>query len=302
MAEAAYAAWAEHSVAGYAEQLVDSGAVPADAAATYAAEQLAVLLPHGPDTPGHHLWTVHDANGAVGAVWVHLRPHGRAAEAFLYDVELDERVRGRGLGRATMHVLVDRCRALGAQRLLLNVFAHNPVATALYRSLGFVTALTVLTRTVDDPGGPDRPTPLRDLTAGELAVLRPRWVDDRAREIVGAELLPAAEARQRSLDEHAVLQRDGVRTPGALLWVVEPADQEALSHRAVWLQETGTPGERRATAHRLPEDAETVEAVLAACARRGLAAVEVSAFGVEAADRRVAQGFEPVARTMLLAL
>lgn len=289
---------------GYVAQLVDSGAMPADAAATYAAEQFAELLPHGPDTPGHHLWAVHDEAGPVGAAWVHLRPCGRSTEAFLYDVELAEHARGRGLGRATMLALLDRCRALGAQRLVLNAFAHNTVATALYRSLGFATALTALTATLDGPAGASGAAPprVRELTAEELAVLRPRWVDERADEIVAAGLQPPAEARSRALHEHAALRSDGVRTPGALLWAVEPEDQRDLPERAVWLEEIGTEHERRAAAHRLPVAAELVEPVLAECARRGVRSVEVNAFGDEAANRRVAQGFEPVARTMVLAL
>ncbi|MDR5698358.1 ribosomal protein S18-alanine N-acetyltransferase [Agromyces aerolatus] len=45
--------------------------------------------------------------------------------------------RGSGLGRVLMLALIDEARRRGAQRLFLEVRADNPVARALYTSLGF---------------------------------------------------------------------------------------------------------------------------------------------------------------------
>lgn len=46
--------------------------------------------------------------------------------------------RGAGLGRVLMLALIDEARRRGAGRLFLEVRADNPVARALYDSLGFV--------------------------------------------------------------------------------------------------------------------------------------------------------------------
>jgi ribosomal protein S18 acetylase RimI-like enzyme len=56
----------------------------------------------------------------------------------LYEIELDEHVRGRGLGREAMVAFEERARELGARNITLNVFGGNEVARSLYRSLGYV--------------------------------------------------------------------------------------------------------------------------------------------------------------------
>ncbi len=45
--------------------------------------------------------------------------------------------RGRGLGRGLMHALITEARRRGIAELFLEVRADNPIARALYRSLGF---------------------------------------------------------------------------------------------------------------------------------------------------------------------
>jgi ribosomal protein S18 acetylase RimI-like enzyme len=51
---------------------------------------------------------------------------------------VDERHRGRGVGRALMDALFAWARGKGIARLSLLVFPHNERALALYRSSGFV--------------------------------------------------------------------------------------------------------------------------------------------------------------------
>ena len=63
-----------------------------------------------------------------------MRPTG----VWLYEIELDEAARGRGLGREAMIEFEARARDLGAEKLALNVFGGNEVARSLYRSLGYV--------------------------------------------------------------------------------------------------------------------------------------------------------------------
>ena len=56
----------------------------------------------------------------------------------LYDIEIDERFRGRGLGREAMFLVEDEARRRGFAEIRLNVFGGNEAAYSLYRSLQYV--------------------------------------------------------------------------------------------------------------------------------------------------------------------
>jgi RimJ/RimL family protein N-acetyltransferase len=74
----------------------------------------------------------------VGHVWLgdrNTRNEGRVA--FVYEIRIDAEQRGRGYGRDAMLLLEDKARALGLDRIELNVFGGNEVARGLYRSLGY---------------------------------------------------------------------------------------------------------------------------------------------------------------------
>ena len=53
-------------------------------------------------------------------------------------IPLEERVRGRGLGRKATLAFEQHAQELGAERVTLNVWGGNEVARSLYRSLGYV--------------------------------------------------------------------------------------------------------------------------------------------------------------------
>ena len=61
------------------------------------------------------------------------------AKYWVWNVEVDEPYRGRGLGRAAMVLAEDAACDHGATELGLSVFGHNPVARHLYESMGYVT-------------------------------------------------------------------------------------------------------------------------------------------------------------------
>lgn len=65
-----------------------------------------------------------------------LAPRG-GSDGDIQTIAVHESVRGRGLGRALMITLIDECRRRGVTELFLEVRADNPVAQALYGSLGF---------------------------------------------------------------------------------------------------------------------------------------------------------------------
>ncbi len=117
----------------YAHGLVEhAGLSPAEAEAKVAHDILAVL-PDGLATENVHVWAAEAEGRRVGTVFFGLR----GAEAWLYEITIDEGERGRGFGRAAMLALEEEARALGHDRLALNVWGGNEVARNLYRSLGY---------------------------------------------------------------------------------------------------------------------------------------------------------------------
>jgi GNAT superfamily N-acetyltransferase len=53
---------------------------------------------------------------------------------------VDPSMRGRGLGRALVQAVIDRCREAGKRELILRTTPMMEVAAALYRSMGFERA------------------------------------------------------------------------------------------------------------------------------------------------------------------
>jgi GNAT superfamily N-acetyltransferase len=93
------------------------------------------VFPEGRPGEGQHLLVIEDEQGdPIGRLFF----AERASGMWLYEIELDEVVRGSGLGREAMLVFEARARELGAEKLTLNVFGGNEVARSLYLSLGYV--------------------------------------------------------------------------------------------------------------------------------------------------------------------
>jgi ribosomal-protein-alanine N-acetyltransferase len=61
-----------------------------------------------------------------------------AGEAHILNICIRGDLRGRGIGRSLMHFLLERARAAQMQDVFLEVRPSNPIAIALYKSLGFI--------------------------------------------------------------------------------------------------------------------------------------------------------------------
>lgn len=59
--------------------------------------------------------------------------------AYIANVSVDDKQRGRGLGKQLMVRAEEFARERGARRLELEVFARNKIAVELYRKLGYET-------------------------------------------------------------------------------------------------------------------------------------------------------------------
>jgi ribosomal protein S18 acetylase RimI-like enzyme len=140
MNEDEVAGFVADAMGGYVEERIASGEKP-DEARRIAALQTRKLFPDGKPAPGQLLYrVVDDEAAAVGYLWIGPRTPENAEAYWVWDVEIDENERGKGLGRAAMVLAEEAARDHGATELGLNVFGHNVVARRLYESMGYQTA------------------------------------------------------------------------------------------------------------------------------------------------------------------
>lgn len=136
MTQAQYAAYRAVSDEGYAQELFGAGGYATlDDARLSAAQQFVELLPDGLGSPGHHLWRALADGRDVGLLWIWLD----GAWAYIYDIRMDEALRGQGYGTGTLRAGANAARDLGAAYLGLNVFGPNDGARRLYERSGYDT-------------------------------------------------------------------------------------------------------------------------------------------------------------------
>ena len=133
----------------YARDLAENGGLSPEQAKLKAEDDFTRLVPDGALQDDHFVYILETDDGnAVGRVWWAIREEeGRVA--YLYDVHVDERYRGRGLGRQAMALFEDDVRAHGLDRIYLNVFAGNDVARSLYGSLGYLERAVYMEKRLD---------------------------------------------------------------------------------------------------------------------------------------------------------
>lgn len=151
MDDEALRAWLPVMWDGYFLSLVRAGASEAEARSNVDANRSRVmdgdLL-----AAGHVVFRGLDDDRGVGTLWLAPGRSGDLDEWFVYDVEVDEELRGRGYGRAMMEAAEAFVRERGASRLSLNVFGDNHVARGLYESLGYqVMAVTMFKELSPEP-------------------------------------------------------------------------------------------------------------------------------------------------------
>lgn len=134
--------WNERVWRLYREELIRSG-VSESAADENVRENLAATMEGGALKPGNFVFDVVQDGDAVGNVWL----NERSGEWFIYDIEVFEPHRGKGLGRATMRAIEDYVRRHGGKEIGLSVFGFNKIAQNLYLSEGYeITQLSMQKR------------------------------------------------------------------------------------------------------------------------------------------------------------
>jgi ribosomal protein S18 acetylase RimI-like enzyme len=140
-----YEAWLPKAVADYAAQHAEAGSRPADRSLEIAEQEFAELLPNGPQTDHQHLLVATSDGKRVGILWLKIPPADQGP-AFVFDVEVEADLRGKGFGRATMLAAESYARGHGSSQLRLHVFGGNTAARSLYESLGFETTNVMMAK------------------------------------------------------------------------------------------------------------------------------------------------------------
>jgi ribosomal protein S18 acetylase RimI-like enzyme len=129
----------ERQIVEYADQKTRAGHWRSEEAIARSREAMKDFLPGRP--PGHGFYQgVDPAGRRVGWVWLGPPPKElRLMNArWLFQITVEETLRGQGYGRALLAAAEDQAAADGADALYLNVFAWNVAAKALYDSAGYV--------------------------------------------------------------------------------------------------------------------------------------------------------------------
>jgi ribosomal protein S18 acetylase RimI-like enzyme len=143
-----YERWSEQSMRSYAQDVATASGQPLALALERAQDQFAQLLPDGVDTAHTWLLTIVDEAGTeIGVLWIGPHPQ-RPDAAYIYEIEIDEAHRGRGLGRAAMTAAERLVADAGITEIGLNVFGFNARARSLYDSLGYRVVATQMTKTL----------------------------------------------------------------------------------------------------------------------------------------------------------
>jgi ribosomal protein S18 acetylase RimI-like enzyme len=139
ISEADFKRWEEASLAEYALERVKAG--NDDVSSNNPREEFRSLLPQGRFTKNNYIYSIADEKDndrKVGIIWYAVDGQQFPKNTlFIYDIAIEEHLRGKGYGRAALLLLEDMARALEKRRIALHVFAHNKRALRLYEELGY---------------------------------------------------------------------------------------------------------------------------------------------------------------------
>jgi RimJ/RimL family protein N-acetyltransferase len=148
MDETPFREYRKHLVREYAQDKVRSGVWSKAEAEDKSASDVDGLLPEGPTTRGHFLYSVRDESvpAEVGVLWISPRDSGAGRSLWIYDILVDERFRRRGYASRILELVDDKARELDAGKVELHVFGHNHRARALYEKLGYTATSIVMAK------------------------------------------------------------------------------------------------------------------------------------------------------------
>jgi ribosomal protein S18 acetylase RimI-like enzyme len=145
MTSAEFDPWREAFIQEWGDDLAQADDLPREAAVLRAEQDLDAQLLDGVATRGHFLFVLLDGARRVGTLWYSVDGEG---QAFLDDVTIVPAERRKGYGRQALALLEADAKARGCDRVVLNVYGHNPGAQALYEAAGYATKRREMAKTL----------------------------------------------------------------------------------------------------------------------------------------------------------
>jgi ribosomal protein S18 acetylase RimI-like enzyme len=152
MTDEEVSSWIDASREAYVIERKNSGE-PEETARRNAVDQYTVYFPGGHPAPGHQLMILEDNGARIGGVWIgpHPRRPDASEAAWLYKIEIEEDLRGRGFGRTGLGLIETHLAQSGVTELGLNVFGSNGTARRLYATAGYRDTAVNMVKTLSIP-------------------------------------------------------------------------------------------------------------------------------------------------------
>jgi len=135
-------AYLDKTIPSYAADKIKAGHWSEEEGLDKARDSFKRLLPDGVNTKDQYLFNVKDVetDRSVGIIWLNAQVDKPHPTGFIYHVEIDETMRGKGFGKQAMLAIEEKARDLGLESIGLHVFSHNPTAIGLYEKIGYKTS------------------------------------------------------------------------------------------------------------------------------------------------------------------
>ena len=144
MSKDRFDSWREKLWITYHQELIDAGYTE-EAASQNVADTIAESMPDGVLAANNFVFDLIHEDLAVGVTW--LVKDG--SNWMIYDIEVDESQRGKGLGRLAMKAIEQHVRNNSGESISLSVFGFNTVARKLYESEGYETVRVSMKKLLD---------------------------------------------------------------------------------------------------------------------------------------------------------
>jgi RimJ/RimL family protein N-acetyltransferase len=139
MTETEFCLYRQRLIREYAAEKVRAGNWSAEESLSRSEQEIDQLLPDGLRTKEHNLFSIRDTGLSenLGILWFAVVHWSSKPSAFVYDIEIEEALRGKGYGTQALMALEEQVKTLGIDTIRLNVFGYNHAARALYAKLGY---------------------------------------------------------------------------------------------------------------------------------------------------------------------